>query len=124
MDCNECYFRRQGDSGPVLRFAKVVGCPVVEATHSGPHTLQNTIAADAICDRAGKSAMQRGMARRSKTEEAGVVVADIEVTLAPPYVRYFSLGTCFVMTLQNLFPTELQEQLVLISRVSLLPVTA
>lgn len=68
----------------VPTFAKLVGCPVVEATHCGrirsktpllPMPYVTELGGGAvICDSAGNV-----IARRSKDEGAGIVVADIEV---------------------------------------------
>jgi predicted amidohydrolase len=65
-------------------FAKLVGCPVVEATHCGrlrsktpllPMPYVTELGGGAIiCDAAGKV-----VARRSKDEGAGIVVADVEI---------------------------------------------
>jgi predicted amidohydrolase len=65
-------------------FAKLVGCPVVEATHCGPLRCQtpwlpmtyraNYGGSAIICDAAGKT-----LARRHHSDGPGVVVADIEV---------------------------------------------
>ena len=66
------------------RFARLVGCPVVEATHCGrircktpllPVPYETSLGGGAtICDAAG-----RVLARRAAGEGEGVVVADIEV---------------------------------------------
>jgi predicted amidohydrolase len=65
-------------------FARLVGCPVVEATHCGriscktpwlPMPYEANLCGGAIiCDAAGKT-----LARRSASEGAGIVVADVEV---------------------------------------------
>ncbi len=66
------------------RFARLVGCPVVEATHCGhircktpllPLPYETSLGGGAtVCDAAGQV-----LARRAGSEGAGVVVADIEV---------------------------------------------
>lgn len=65
-------------------FAKLVGCPVVEATHCGPVRSQTPLlpmpyvtnfgGGAIICDAAGNI-----LARRAGTDGAGIVIADIEV---------------------------------------------
>lgn len=65
-------------------FARLVGCPVIEATHCGSIRCQTPLlpmeyvtdlgGGAVICDAAGNV-----LARRGKGEGAGVVVADIEV---------------------------------------------
>jgi predicted amidohydrolase len=66
------------------RFAKLVGCPVVEATHCGSLRCRTPLlpleyvtdlgGGASVCDASG-----RVLARRDKEEGAGVVVADVEV---------------------------------------------
>src|ERR671916_1259886 len=65
-------------------FAKLVGCPVIEATHCGSIRCQTPLlpmeyvtelgGGAVICDAAGNV-----LARRAKGDGAGVIVADIEV---------------------------------------------
>jgi predicted amidohydrolase len=65
-------------------FAKLVGCPVIEATHCGSIRCQTPLlpmeyvtelgAGAVICDAAGNV-----LARRAKGDGAGIIVADIEV---------------------------------------------
>jgi predicted amidohydrolase len=71
------------------RFARLVGCPVVEATHCGrircktpllPLPYETSLGGGAIvCDAAGKV-----LARRDACEGAGVVVADVEAVRVEP----------------------------------------
>ena len=71
------------------RFAKLVGCPVVEATHCGrlrcktpllPLPYETSLGGGAnICDASGNV-----LARRDAGEGAGVVVADVEAVRVEP----------------------------------------
>ena len=73
---------RYSDWSPL--FAKLVGCPVVEATHCGPIRCKTPLlpvpyvtkcgGGAIICDAEGNT-----LARRAGSEGSGIVVADIEV---------------------------------------------
>lgn len=65
-------------------FAKLVGCPVIEATHCGPlHCRTPLLPLPYVTDLGGGAVICDAngtvIARRSKGEGAGVVVADVEV---------------------------------------------